>query len=156
MWVPPSGRSLSTYVPVPTRRPLLAQLRSRIMRPSSASTTSNSAGSDMPPALAVTVARAPTPVAGPEQCQSTSMWSVKDSWLAITSRNAKTSARGWGTSMETETGADMMYHMVHLGGAESQAPGAAARGGHRPHRHARRLGPQPARARGGDRLQPPH
>ena len=28
------------------------------------------------------------PTGGPEHCQSTSMWSVKDSWLAITSRKA--------------------------------------------------------------------
>ena len=50
--------------------------------------TSKVASSDMPPDLTVTAAFAPTPVAGPETRQLVSMWSVKDSWLAITSRNA--------------------------------------------------------------------
>src|SRR3954452_17602039 len=103
--------------------------------------SSKLASSDTPPALAVTVASAPTPVAGPETRQSVSMWSVNDSWLASTSRNAETSERGWGTSTETVTGEGaMMYHMVHFQCAACQCPREAARRGHRPHRHARHLG----------------
>src|SRR5919109_5229324 len=106
----------------------------------------------MPPTLLVRLALEPTPVGGPEHFQSVSMWSVKDSWFAITSRKAKTSARRWGTSTDTVTGAGM-YRMVHYACVPWQRPRAAARRRDRAHRRARDLRPQPARARGRDRDQ---
>src|SRR6478735_7567607 len=116
--------------------------------------TSNVASSDMPPDLTVTSALAPTPVGGPETRQLVSRWSVKDSWLAITSRNAYTSSRAWGTSMETVTG-EGMYHMVHFSHGRRQPPRTAPQRGHRPHRRARDQRPVAAAAGGRDRLQPP-
>ena len=73
-------------MPWAIRLPLAAMLRSRIMRPSSTSKTSISDSSEIAPTLAVTLALEPIPVGGPETRQLVSMWSVKASWLAITSR----------------------------------------------------------------------
>ena len=75
-------------MPVATRLPFAPLLRSRIMRSGSTSITSISAGSFIPPVLVTTLAFAPMPVAGPDTCHSVRMWSVKASWLAITSRYA--------------------------------------------------------------------
>ena len=73
-------------MPWAIRLPLAPMLRSRIIRPGSISKTSITASSVMPPAFVVTWALEPIPVAGPDTRQLVSMWSVKASWLAITSR----------------------------------------------------------------------
>ena len=78
----------------------------------SASITSISIQSGGPRRLNLILARAPTPLRGPEHSQSTSMWSVNGSWLASTSMCSYTRSGPCGTSIETATG--FMEHSVRL------------------------------------------
>ena len=86
------------------RLPLALTASSTIRSGPSASTTSNWANSREPGALTRARALAPTPWAGPEKLQLVKRWSMNPSWLASTSRNSKTSWRGFETVVETVTG----------------------------------------------------
>ena len=81
---------------------------------------------------------------------------MNDSWLAITSRNANTSSRGWGRSMETVTGEVMMYHMVQFRPCRSQMPGSGCSMRSSTTSPTRGISDLSLRElRGGDRHQPP-